>query len=286
MNLDAFFIMDNIYIEYTFTITPKEPASEILIAELGSVGFESFVETENGVIAYIQKDDHSSTVLEDIYILSSNEFSISYTQKEVAQTNWNAEWEKNFTPIQVNDLVSIRAPFHENPNLQYDIVIEPKMSFGTGHHETTHMMIQHLLELDLKDKKTLDMGCGTGILAIFAEMKGAKPIDAIDIDNWCYENSIENVKRNNCSEISVYEGDSSLLHDKKYDVIIANINRNILLADMEIYTNCLNEKGVLLLSGFYKEDISIIDDEVSKYNLKLEKTIERNNWVALKYNKL
>jgi len=278
--------MDNIYIEYTFTITPKEPASEILIAELGSVGFESFVETENGVIAYIQKDDHSSTVLEDIYILSSNKFSISYTQKEVAQTNWNAEWEKNFTPIQVNDLVSIRAPFHENPNLQYDIVIEPKMSFGTGHHETTHMMIQHLLALDLKDKKTLDMGCGTGILAIFAEMKGAKSIDAIDIDNWCYENSIENVKRNNCSEISVYEGDSSLLNDKKYDVIIANINRNILLADMEIYTNCLNDKGVLLLSGFYKEDISIIDDEVSKYNLKLEKTIERNNWVALKYNKL
>lgn len=250
------------------------------------MGFESFVETENGVIAYIQKDDHSSTVLEDIYILSSNEFSISYTKKEVAQTNWNAEWEKNFTSIQVNDLVSIRAPFHENPNLQYDIVIEPKMSFGTGHHETTHMMIQHLLALDLKDKKTLDMGCGTGILAIFAEMKGAKPIDAIDIDNWCYENSIENVKRNNCSEISVYEGDSSLLHDKKYDVIIANINRNILLADMEIYTNCLNDKGVLLLSGFYKEDISIIDDEVSKYNLKLEKTIERNNWVALKYNKL
>ena len=278
--------MDNIYIEYTFTITPKEPASEILIAELGSLGFESFVETEHGVIAYIQKDDHSLTVLEDIYILSSNEFSISHTQKEVAQTNWNAEWEKNFTPIQVNDLVSIRAPFHENPNLQYDIVIEPKMSFGTGHHETTHMMIQHLLVLDLKDKKTLDMGCGTGILAIFAEMKGAKPIDAIDIDNWCYENSIENVKRNNCSEISVYEGDSSLLHDKKYDVIIANINRNILLADMEIYTNCLNDKGVLLLSGFYKEDISIIDDEVSKYNLKLEKTIERNNWVALKYNKL
>lgn len=278
--------MDNIYIEYTFTITPKEPASEILIAELGAVGFESFVETEKGLVAYIQKDDYNASILEDIYILRSDEFSISYGDKEVAQTNWNAEWEKNFTPIQVNDLVSIRAPFHEDPNLEYDIVIEPKMSFGTGHHETTHMMIQHLLELDLKNKKTLDMGCGTGILAIFAEMKGANPIDAIDIDNWCYENSIENVKRNKCSNISVFEGDSSLLTDKKYDLIIANINRNILLADMEIYTKCLNEKGVLLLSGFYKEDISIIDDEVSKYNLKLEKTIERNNWVALKYNKL
>lgn len=279
-------MMDNIYIEYTFTITPKEPASEILVAELGAVGFESFVETETGLTAYIQKDDYNVSILEDIYILKSDEFSISYKEKEVAQTNWNAEWEKNFTPIQVNDLVSIRAPFHENPNLEYDIIIEPKMSFGTGHHETTHMMIQHLLALDLKDKKTLDMGCGTGILAIFAEMKGANPIDAIDIDNWCYENSIENVNRNNCTNISVYEGDSSLLKNKKYDVIIANINRNILLNDMEIYTSCLHKNGILLLSGFYKEDISTIDAEVSKFNLNLEKTIERNNWVALKYNKL
>ncbi|MGY8939314.1 MAG: 50S ribosomal protein L11 methyltransferase, partial [Flavobacteriales bacterium] len=161
--------------------------------------------------------------------------------------------------------------------------IEPKMSFGTGHHETTHMMVQHLLQLELKDKKVLDMGCGTGILAIFAEMKGAKPLDAIDIDTWCYENSIENVERNACKNISVYEGDASLLTSKNYDVIIANINRNILLMDMEIYANCLNDKGVLLLSGFYKEDIPTIDAAVAKYGLKLEATIQRNNWVALKY---
>ncbi|WP_299055016.1 50S ribosomal protein L11 methyltransferase [uncultured Polaribacter sp.] len=278
--------MDNIYIEYNFTATPKEPATEILIAELGNVGFESFVENENGVTAYIQKEVWKTTILDDIFILNSDEFSIEYNQKEVAQTNWNAEWEKNFSPIQVDDLVSVRAPFHQNPNLKYDIVIEPKMSFGTGHHETTHMMIQHLLKLNLEDKKVLDMGCGTGILAIFAEMKGANPIDAIDIDNWCYENSLENVTRNKCTNISVYEGDSSLLTNKKYDVIIANINRNILLMDMQIYTNCLHENGVLLLSGFYQDDITIIDAEVSKYNLKLETFIERNNWVALKYNKL
>ena len=277
--------MDNIYIEYNFTLAPKEPATEILIAELGGVGFESFVETENGITAYIQKEDWNETILEDIYVLNSDEFSIAYNKKEVVQTNWNAEWEKNFTPIQVDGLVSIRAPFHENPNLKYDIVIEPKMSFGTGHHETTHMMVQHLLNLDLSNKKVLDMGCGTGILAIFAEMKGANPTDAIDIDNWCYENSLENVERNNCKYISVYEGDSSLLINKKYDVIIANINRNILLMDMEIYTNCLNEHGILLLSGFYQEDIPVIDAAVSKYGLKLEKYIERNNWVALKYNK-
>ena len=276
--------MDNIYIEYNFTFSPKEPISEILIAELGNVGFESFVETENGVTGYIQKTDWNAEILADVFVLNSDEFSIEYNQNEVPQTNWNAEWEKNFEPIQVDDLVSIRAPFHENPNLKYDIVIEPKMSFGTGHHETTHMMVQHLLQLDLENKKVLDMGCGTGILAIFAEMKGAKPLDAIDIDNWCYENSVENVTRNNCENISVYEGDAALLVDEKYDVIIANINRNILLMDMKVYTNCLQEGGILLLSGFYEQDIPVIDAEVIKYGLKLEKFIQRNNWVALKYN--
>ena len=276
--------MDNIYIEYNFTFLPKEPISEILIAELGNVGFESFVETENGVTGYIQKTDWNAEILADVFVLNSDEFSIEYNQNEVPQTNWNAEWEKNFEPIQVDDLVSIRAPFHENPNLKYDIVIEPKMSFGTGHHETTHMMVQHLLQLDLENKKVLDMGCGTGILAIFAEMKGAKPLDAIDIDNWCYENSVENVTRNNCENISVYEGDAALLVDKKYDVIIANINRNILLMDIKVYTNCLQEGGILLLSGFYEQDIPVIDAEVIKYGLKLEKFIQRNNWVALKYN--
>ncbi len=182
--------MDNIYIEYIFNVEPKEPGTEILIAELGFAGFESFVENENGVTAYIQKEEWNATILEDISILTSNEFAIKFYKNEIEQTNWNSEWEKNFDPIQVDDLVSIRAPFHENPNLEYDIVIEPKMSFGTGHHETTHMMVQHLLNLDLENKSTLDMGCGTGILAIFAEMKGAKPLDGIDIDNWCYLNSI------------------------------------------------------------------------------------------------
>ena len=277
--------MDNIYIEYNFNVSPKEPATEILIAELGNAGFESFVENDNGVVAYIQKNDWNDTILEDVFILQSPEFKISFESKEIEQTNWNEEWEKNFNPIQVNDQISVRAPFHENPNLPYDIVIEPKMSFGTGHHETTHMMLQHLLDLDLENKKVLDMGCGTGILAIFAEMKGAQPIDAIDIDNWCYLNTIENAERNNCSQISAYEGDASLLQGKSYDIIIANINRNILLKDMETYTNCLNENGTLLLSGFYKEDIPVIENKVIKYNLSLQKVIDRNNWVALRFKK-
>ena len=277
--------MDNIYIEYDFRISPAEPATEILVAELGEVGFESFVENETGMLAYIQKNDWFENMLDDIFILNSDEFEIEYDFHEVAQTNWNEEWEKNFEPIQVDDLVSIRAPFHENPHLKYEIIIEPKMSFGTGHHETTHMMIQHLLELNLENKKILDMGCGTGILAIFAEIKGAKPIDAIDIDEWCYTNSIENIERNNCNHISVYQGDASLLIDKKYEVIIANINRNILLADMKTYSNCLEKNGILLLSGFYEEDLPIIDKEASKNQLKLEKTKKRNQWISVHYKK-
>ncbi len=277
--------MDNIYIEYTFKVSSKEPATEILIAELGNIGFESFVENEDGVVAYIQKNDWNPTDLNAVFVLTSDEFDIEYQHVEIEQTNWNSEWEKNFEPIEVDGLVSVRAPFHTNKSLKYDIVIEPKMSFGTGHHETTHLMIQHLLQLNLANKKVLDMGCGTGILAIFAELKGAKPIDAIDIDNWCYENSIENVERNKCSNIIVFEGDASLLINKKYDVIIANINRNILLADIKTYTNCLEDNGVLLLSGFYQEDIPIIDKEVSEYGLKLDTILEKNNWVALKYTK-
>ena len=277
--------MDSIYIAYDFNVSPKDPVTEMLIAQLGHIGFESFVENESGVVAYIQKKDWNSNKVEDLYLLNSNEFDITFKYNEIEQTNWNKEWEKNFNPIQVNGQVSIRAPFHENPSLNFDIVIEPKMSFGTGHHETTHMMVQHLLALDLKNKKVLDMGCGTGILAIFAEMKGAQPTDAIDIDSWCYQNSLENVQRNGCKHITVLEGDSSLLKGKEYDVVIANINRNILLSDMKIYTDCLREKGVLLLSGFYKEDISIIESEVIKHGLVLDKMIQKNNWVALKYMK-
>ena len=275
--------MDNIYISYTFKIHPKEPATEILVAELGEIGFESFVENDDDLIAYIQQTDWNENILDDVFILNSNEFSISYEMEVIEQTNWNSEWEKNFNPIQVDDLVSIRAPFHENPNLKYDIVIEPKMSFGTGHHETTHMMIQHILETDFTNKKTLDMGCGTAILAILAEMKDAQPIDAIDIDNWCYLNSIENAERNNCKHISVYEGDASLLKGKKYDVIIANINRNILLNDMQQYVNCLNENGILFLSGFYTEDIPVISESCTAKGLTYVKQFERNNWVALKF---
>jgi len=272
-----------IYIAYYFKVNPLQPAVEILIAELGYAGFESFVETIEGVTAYIQKDDWNKDILEDIQILNSNEFEITYTFDEIEQTNWNEEWEKNFSPIVVDDVCAVRAPFHEKFNTKYEIVIEPKMSFGTGHHETTHMMIQHILRNDFINKSVLDMGCGTGVLAILTEMKGAKPVDAIDIDNWCYINSLENVERNDCKHITVLEGDASLLNEKHYDIIIANINRNILLNDLKSYAKSLNKNGKLFLSGFYSSDISVIEAECNRNMLKLDEKIEKNNWVALKF---
>ncbi|MEZ4802253.1 MAG: 50S ribosomal protein L11 methyltransferase [Gelidibacter sp.] len=274
---------NNIYIGYYFKVEPLQPAVEILIAELGYAGFESFVETEDGVNAYIQKEEWNENILADIQILNSHEFEITYTFEEIEQTNWNEEWEKNFNPIIVDNVCSVRAPFHPEPNTEFDIVIEPKMSFGTGHHETTHMMIQYILKNDFKNKSVLDMGCGTGVLAILAEMKGAKPIDAIDYDNWCYLNSLENVERNNCKHITVLEGDASLLKEQKYDSIIANINRNILLNDLATYVKCINPNGTLFLSGFYNDDVQIIEEECNKHNLKLVESLEKNNWVALKF---
>jgi ribosomal protein L11 methyltransferase len=275
--------MSNIYLGYHFTIEPKEPGSEILIAELGEKAFETFTETENGISAYVKKDLWDENILDDIYILESEEFKIEYTVEEIDQVNWNEEWEKNFEAIDVDGKCHVRAPFHPKTDAEFDIVIEPKMSFGTGHHETTHMMIQHLLEMDVKGLKTLDMGCGTAILAILAEMKGAQPIDAIDIDNWCYLNSIENAERNNCKHITVYEGDAALLAGKSYDLIIANINRNILLNDMQSYVDCLNKGGIILFSGFYEEDIPFIDASCTEKGLTYVKKFQRNNWVSLKY---
>jgi ribosomal protein L11 methyltransferase len=277
--------MSSIYLGYHFIVEPKELGSEILVAELGELPFESFVESEFGLTAYIQKELWNAAILDDLFVLQSPEFNISFTIEEIEQVNWNEEWEKNFEPIEVDGMCHVRAPFHPKTAAKYDIVIEPKMSFGTGHHETTHMMIQHLLRLDVQGKKTLDMGCGTAILAILAEMKGAQPIDAIDIDNWCYLNSIENATRNNCQHITVYEGDASLLVDQRYELIIANINRNILLADMQAYANCLVSGGTLLLSGFYVEDIPFLEASCTENGMQFVSQLQRNNWVSLEFEK-
>lgn len=272
-----------IYLEFQFSIAPLQPASDIIIAELSEIGFESFVENESGLTAYISESKFDEGELNAIHILSSDEFAIEWTSKSVAQQNWNEEWEKSFNPIVVDERCMVRAPFHQKSNVDYDIIIEPKMSFGTGHHETTHMMLSHILDNDFKNKKVLDMGCGTGVLAILAEMRGATHLEAIDIDNWCYLNAIENADRNNCKKIEVFEGNSNLLLGKKYDIILANINRNILLEDIPIYASSLNSKGLLFLSGFYSSDLDMISEKCKAHNLQFEKNLEKNNWVSVKY---
>lgn len=273
------------YTAYHFTVTPVQPGVEILLAELSQLDFESFVEEEKGLSAYIQTEKNHSGLLDNVQVLHSDQFKISYTSEEIATVNWNEEWEKNFSPIQVGNLCTVRAPFHEKTNTKFDIVIEPKMSFGTGHHATTHMMIQHILNNEWEGKSVLDMGCGTGVLAILTEMKGATKIDAIDIDNWCYENTIENVERNHCKKICAYEGGADLLNGNKYDSIIANINRNILLQDLDQYVKCLAPNGSLFLSGFYEEDFEIMRKSCENLGLTYENHLERERWIAVKFVK-
>ncbi|MAP55371.1 50S ribosomal protein L11 methyltransferase [Altibacter sp.] len=275
--------MSSVYIEYQFEVTPLQPGVEILIAELGYAGFESFVETEVGVTAYIQKEEWYAAILEEIQLLKSKEFSVRYTTTEIAQVNWNAEWEKNFDAIEVDDRCVVRAPFHPKTSVPYEIVIEPKMSFGTGHHETTFMMLQYILDHDFKDDSVLDMGCGTAVLAILAEKRGATQLDAIDIDPWCVENSEENIIRNNCQHITVQLGDAAVIPKKKYSVVIANINRNILLNDMARYKDSFLEGGTLYLSGFYEEDLPVIKACCNNLGFQFVDNKKKNNWIAAKF---
>ena len=271
------------YIEYHFSIAPLQPAAEILIAELDMAGFESFVETPDGIKAYIPEKDWRNNILDAVRTLKDPGFKIEYSRKEIAPVNWNAEWEKNFEPVEIDGMCTVRAPFHPEAGTRFDIVINPKMSFGTGHHETTRMMIRFLLKTEIKNKRTLDMGCGTGVLAILAEKKGAAHIDAVDHDSWCYLNTLENVAQNHCKNISVYEGDVSIITGGKYDLIMANINRNVLLKDMEVYAGCLSPAGILLLSGFYKEDMHVISNKCREFSLKYVENMEMNHWIAVKY---
>lgn len=271
------------YLEFKFKVDPIQPGSDILMAELGEVGFESFVYTEEGITGYIQKPDFDASLFEAIQILTSPEFNITFSQTEIVQVNWNEEWEKNFDPIEVDGTCVVRAPFHAKRDVKFEIIIEPKMSFGTGHHETTFMMLQYILENDVKGKTVLDMGCGTSVLAILSEMRGAAEVDAIDIDAWCVENSKENIERNNCGTISVKLGDAQDIPTGKYDIVIANINRNILLKDMAAYKDAFRSNGTLYLSGFYQEDLPIIKECCNMLGFRYVDNKIKNNWIAAKF---
>ena len=274
--------MSKPYIQCSFSVSSSQDDADILIAELGAVGFESFEETQNGIYAYITKDDWNQSLLKEVTSLQKEGLSLS-SINEIAPENWNETWESNFQAIVVDDVCTVRAPFHQPASTKIDIVIEPKMSFGTGHHETTHMMIQFVLKENFSQKTVLDMGSGTGVLAILAEIQGASQLEAIDIDAWCFENATENIQRNRCKNITPLLGDAALIINKKYDVILANINRNILLQDIPTYSNALHASGVLILSGFYKEDLPLIIEKCSENKLTFDSHLQKGKWIGAKF---
>ena len=277
---------DPVFVCYDFNIEPAIPGCEILIAQLSQLGFDSFQEHENGISAYVDSKISSEIDLKDIQILNTGEFKISFEITSVEKQNWNIKWESNFEPIYVDNICCVRAPFHPKSDYKYDLVIEPKMSFGTGHHETTSMMISFILANEFTNSSVCDIGSGTGVLAILADQRGANRIDAIDIDNWCYLNSLENIERNNSKNINVFEGEVEKLKNLRYDSIFANINLNVLLNDIPTYAMMLNKNGVLYLSGFYKKDINKIEQEARNSSLKLIETKQKNDWVSLKLSKV
>jgi ribosomal protein L11 methyltransferase len=272
------------YLQYTFTVNPPEPGSEILMALLADIGFESFTQNENGLDAYVQSELDNENLVKE---LTFEEFSFTYTRTEIPKTNWNEEWEKNFTPVFVDDLVCVRAHFHNRvDHVKHDIVITPKMSFGTGHHDTTWLVCKTMFSLDFKNKSVLDMGCGTGILAILAKQLGATTLLGIDIDEWSIENSIENADINGCSEITFKKGDAILLPQQEtFDVILANINKNILKQDLPNYFNCLNTGGDLLLSGFFTTDVDELSNLAQKTGFTLTESFSKNEWAVMKLKK-
>ncbi len=272
------------YIELQCNIFPIYPASDMLMAELGELGFESFMENDSGFLAYIEQDKFDLNAIEELPMIKNQLFDISFSHKVIAKENWNSVWESKYDPVLIADTCYIRAPFHEAlPDINYDIIIEPKMSFGTAHHETTSLMIESMLGVDFTDLSVLDMGSGTGVLAILASKMGAKSVTAIDIDEWAYENMLENTQRNHIDNVFSIHGDKTEIPNQKYDIILANINRNILLEQIAFYAQHIKENGLLILSGIYNSDIKVVNEETKRCGFAFKNHIEKNNWVACKY---
>lgn len=275
------------YTEVNCRVFPAEPATDILIAQLAEIGYESFVESDTGLLAYIPTAEFDAEALNSLNVIESNMFDISFEYAEIEEENWNEVWESNYEPVLIADQCYVRAPFHDtHPKATYDIVVEPKMSFGTAHHETTFLVAQLMLELDFKGKRVLDMGTGTGILAILAHKMGAENILAIDNDEWAYANAKENLERNEVTNAEVILGDAADIRHEEYDVIIANINRNILVSDMISYAKVLKNKGLILLSGFYEHDRKIVEKEAGHNDIQAQNHVEKNDWVAVTGQKI
>lgn len=255
---------------------------EILIAELGNIGYESFAEKDELVEAYIPSADFSNDDLSTLFPVGYPGFKFSFSSETIPDQNWNEVWEKNyFQPLMIAERCLVRAPFHTDyPKAEYEIVIEPGMAFGTGNHETTSMMITEILEENLVGKTVLDMGCGTGVLSILASMRGADTVTAIDIDSWAINSVTENAAWNNVSNLEVIQGGAESLKDKKFDFIYANIQRNILLNDMPQYCKVLKHGGELIMSGFYVDDLEPVKKRAIELGLQFIRFTENQNWVA------
>ena len=278
--------MSIIYRLFSFKVNPIKIGSEILIAELSELGFDSFEETSNGINAYLINDKWNVNLLSNLNIMSSSKFEIEYTSKLIHPKNWNKIWESSFKPVRISKDCVVRSEFHPTFNLKYEIIITPKMSFGTGHHETTLMVMNYILDLNLVSLKVLDVGCGTGILSILSEKRGAKAVDAFDTDRWCFENTRENSHLNSCKFIDIFFGDISLVKESKYDIILANINKNIIMREFSIYENLLNTGGQLIISGFFEYDIIEIDKKAKSLSFELVSQKVKKLWVSIHYIKI
>ena len=266
------------YKEFKFVLEQPDATREILIALLSQAGFEGFVETDEGFLAYTNQD------LLPEQILTSLDIPYQYTTKTVVAQNWNKTWEQQIKPLIIDNQIYIKTSFHPEKHYPYIITIDPKMSFGTGHHETTYLMIRQMLNMDFTGKSVVDMGAGTGVLSILAEMLGATEIYAIDNDKWAYENMLENFEKNNTSQIKAFHGDAQILTQlPPVDIFLANINRNILLNDLAAYNQRLKPDGQLVLSGFYTEDMPLLVEAAEQNGMVFEGQMQKNNWVSLKF---
>lgn len=275
------------YIEIKVIFEKPDPWKEIFTMELAEAGCDSFAEgeKEDTLLAYIPENLFDEKKMKLLLSCHDYDVKLKYSFTKIETQDWNAIWESEYSPVMIANRCLIRAPFHEKGNnIEYEIIIEPKMSFGTAHHETTALMVEYLLEEEVNRKKVLDMGAGTGILAIFAHKMGASSTTAIDNDEWAYRNNLENNINNDISNMTVILGDATNIPNEQFDIILANINRNILLRDLPLYAQFLKKGGTLFLSGFYENpDLSIIEQKCKEVNLYLVNFKEKNNWVAAKF---
>lgn len=270
------------YIQFDFA-TSDENVQGFLIALLGEYEFEGFEETTSSLKAFIPETLFDENVL--VEVLNENGLAgLKYQSQVIEERNWNAEWEKNFEPVRIANSVAIRAPFHQPMGARYELIIEPKMSFGTGHHSTTAAVIELMLEDSFQKKSVLDFGSGTGVLSILAEKLGAENILAIDNEQWAYENCKENAGRNDCTKIESVHGDESFIIDDKYDIILANINRNVILQNLKLWASYLKPSGEIIVSGILQNDELIVKSEAARCGLSVKKILDRNGWLAISFS--